>query len=327
MRSSSSRATEPGIADRDREFRLIGRSLVVDVGEGPRTPVFLLPEAKTEPSPEIPAIGTGSSLRYGVRQRRPGAVAGPGLDARAARGCPRETIMVRVTEFPNTVPQPRVPLSAPAARESHWPAGSSGVHLPRPRIFVQHQRLSGESLMFLMRLGTAAALLAAGFGVTACSTYDGYGYGGVSVGYGYADPWYDSYWDYYDSYPYWGWYDDYYYPGIGIYVYDHSGRRFRWSDRHRRFWTQRHHHWRDRRDFREDRREFRENWRDFRRDRRGDRRDFRQDRRELRRDFRQGDISRERFREDRRELRRDFRRERRQDRRGLRRENRRDRRD
>lgn len=68
---------------------------------------------------------------------------------------------------------------------------------------------------------------------------EGYGYGGVNVGYG------SGY--YYDDYPYgpyapYGWYDDYYYPGNGYWLYDRGGARHRWSDRQRRYWEQRREH-------------------------------------------------------------------------------------
>jgi hypothetical protein len=135
------------------------------------------------------------------------------------------------------------------------------------------------------RLLTPVFALAAASGLAACSSYDGYGYGGVSLGYGsagYYDPWYDPYWDHYNSYPYWGWYDGYYYPGSGILIYDRWRRPFRWSDRHRRYWFDRRSHW-DRRGHWNGGSEWRDNWRDFRR---GDRRDFRRDRRDDRRDFR-----------------------------------------
>jgi hypothetical protein len=131
--------------------------------------------------------------------------------------------------------------------------------------------------MSLIRLRTAALLLAAGIGVSACAYGDGYGYGygGLSAGYGgYCDPyWDDCYYGGggYGAYdPWYGWYGDYYYPGIGIYVFDRSGRRYRWNDDHRRYWEGRRQHWGDR------------NWGDRRWERwdgyRGDRnRDWRRD--------------------------------------------------
>jgi hypothetical protein len=105
--------------------------------------------------------------------------------------------------------------------------------------------------MSLIRLRTAAILLAAGLGLSACAYDRGYGYGGLSVGYGgYCDPYYD---DCYSGYgyggysdPWWGWYGDYYYPGIGIYVFDRSGRRYRWNDDHRRYWEGRRGRWQGR---------------------------------------------------------------------------------
>jgi hypothetical protein len=68
---------------------------------------------------------------------------------------------------------------------------------------------------------------------------DGYGYGGVSAGYGY--PGYYGYGDPYDSYGY-GWYDGFYYPGSGYYIYDRGGHRHRWDDHHRRYWEGRRDH-------------------------------------------------------------------------------------
>lgn len=113
-----------------------------------------------------------------------------------------------------------------------------------------------------------AGLLALG----GCSGYDdGYGYGGVSVGYGsagYYDPWYGG------SY---GWYDGFYYPGSGYYIFDRAGRRHRWNDHHR-------HHWQSRRgDRHDDRREWRDGRRDGDRDGRNDgdrRREWRDGRRD-----------------------------------------------
>lgn len=84
--------------------------------------------------------------------------------------------------------------------------------------------------MYVPRLRNMILIAAAGLGLTACGYNDGYGYGGLSVGYGgggYYRPYYGSYY---------GWYDDYYYPGIGFYIYDRRGYRHRWSDRHRRYW-------------------------------------------------------------------------------------------
>jgi hypothetical protein len=158
-----------------------------------------------------------------------------------------------------------------------------------------------------------AALIAASaaIGLSGCVTDDyGYGYSGVSVGYGSG---------FYDSSPYWGWYDNYYYPGTGYYIYDHSGRRHRWSDNHRRYWEGRRGGLSNR--------ELRENWRDFQRDRRQNNQQFRSERRLNREAFRSGQIDRDQFRAERRQLRQERRQEMRQDRREFRREMRRDRRD
>ena len=108
--------------------------------------------------------------------------------------------------------------------------------------------------MSLIRLRTAALVLAAGLGLSACSHYGGYGYGGLSVGYGssYCDPYYDDCYGGYGGYgygygdPWYGWYGDYYYPGIGIYVFDRLGRRHRWNDDHRRYWEGRRGRWQGR---------------------------------------------------------------------------------
>ena len=111
--------------------------------------------------------------------------------------------------------------------------------------------------MFAYPLRTAALAIGALVGLSACTT--GYGYNGVSVGVGnagYYDPYYGGYgygggypasgygygagypgYGYgYGSSPYFGWYDGLYYPGTGYYVYDGNRNRYRWSDRHRRYW-------------------------------------------------------------------------------------------
>ena len=131
-----------------------------------------------------------------------------------------------------------------------------------------------------MRLRSALLILASAASLTACSSYyDDYGYGGVSVGFGtgyyngglyghgyygggYYDPWFDPYWSFYSSYPYWGWYNGFYYPGTGVFVYDHWRRRHHWDDDHRSHWTERRRHW-EGRGGRTSRGEWRENWRDF----------------------------------------------------------------
>ncbi|WP_336958000.1 peptidase [Sphingobium aquiterrae] len=96
---------------------------------------------------------------------------------------------------------------------------------------------------------TAAACgLLLSLGLGGCAYDDGYGYGGVDVGYGsYYGP------DYYGpgGYGYGGyggWYDGFYYPGSGYYVYDRGGSRHRWNDRQRSYWQGRHREWRGDRD-------------------------------------------------------------------------------
>jgi hypothetical protein len=99
----------------------------------------------------------------------------------------------------------------------------------------------GELLMFAPRLRAVALALGVSVTLGACAYDDyGYGYGGIGYGAGYYDDYYDGYGyggGYGYGYPsYYGWFDGFYYPGIGIYVYDRSGHRHRWSDRHRRYW-------------------------------------------------------------------------------------------
>jgi hypothetical protein len=113
--------------------------------------------------------------------------------------------------------------------------------------------------MSLVRLRNVVLLAAAGLGLSACG-YDryGYGYGGLSIGVGsggYCDPYYgDCYYGRGSAYsdPWYGWYGDYYYPGFGIYVYDHYRRPHRWNDDHRHYWEGRRgrfgdRNWNDRR--------------------------------------------------------------------------------
>ncbi|HWK34766.1 hypothetical protein [Sphingomonas sp.] len=98
---------------------------------------------------------------------------------------------------------------------------------------------------------TLGLIAAAGVGLAGCT--DGYGYSGVSVGYG-AAPYGGYYDDYYGGYygagyggygsPYWGWYGDYYYPGTGYYVYDRDRRPHRWNDGQRNYWEGRRQAWR-----------------------------------------------------------------------------------
>lgn len=98
-----------------------------------------------------------------------------------------------------------------------------------------------NSILRLALIGGAAIAVAG----CASTGYGGYGYTGLSYGY---------------SEPYYGWYDNYYYPGTGYFVYDRSGSRHRWSDRQRDYWQShrgRHSH--------------RGNWTGYHRDRDGDR--------------------------------------------------------
>lgn len=92
--------------------------------------------------------------------------------------------------------------------------------------------------MISMRTVAPVAALASVLVLGGCTT-DGYGHGGVNVGYG------SGY--YYDHYPYgpyapYGWYDGYYYPGNGYWLYDRRGTRHRWSERQKRYWEQRRGH-------------------------------------------------------------------------------------
>ena len=108
------------------------------------------------------------------------------------------------------------------------------------------------------------AVLAAALGLSGC--VGGFGYGGISAGYGdrYDDPYYDDPYndDRYYAASYYGWYDDYYYPGIGFYIYDGGGSRHRWNDRHRHYWEGRRGSWEGRRGSHQ----ARENWSGYRRD-------------------------------------------------------------
>ena len=105
----------------------------------------------------------------------------------------------------------------------------------------------------------AAAALGGAMLLSACD--DGYGYSGVSLGYGVADydPYYGGYGRYagYGGDPYWGWYGDYYYPGTGYYVYDRYNNRHRWNDQQRGYWQGRAQQWRG------GNRPVRPTWRDF----------------------------------------------------------------
>ncbi|MGY4397807.1 hypothetical protein ACVWZA_003004 [Sphingomonas sp. UYAg733] len=150
---------------------------------------------------------------------------------------------------------------------------------------------------FSPRIGLAALALAATIGLGGCT--DGYGYNGVSLGYGSGD-YYDA--SYYDGgYGYgggygggYGWYGDYYYPGTGYYIYDRNRRAHRWNDGQRRYWEgRRDHHW--------DGRNRRDNWQGFNRDRGVDNRDDRQNRWGGRQGYRNGQATSGQVREERRD--------------------------
>lgn len=178
------------------------------------------------------------------------------------------------------------------------------------------------------RFGLLSLLGGLSLGTAACT--DGYGYGGVGLGYGsgyVADPYYAG--DYYGDG--WGggwggygagygglgygWYNNFYYPGTGVYVYDRDRRPYRWNGAQQRYWQSRP-GW--------NRPGVRANWNDFRRDYRKERRDYRGDLRDNRQAFRNGTINRDQFRQGRQDARREFRSDVRQDWRELRRENRAD---
>jgi len=163
------------------------------------------------------------------------------------------------------------------------------------------------------RIGMAVALLGASLGVSACAT-DGYGYGGVSAGYGgfYGDPYHGGYGAAYAGAGY-GWYDGFYYPGTGAFVYDRYRRPQRWNDGQRRYWQGRPGYGNP---------QVRANWRDFRRDVAGERRDYRGDLRANRQAYRGGTIDRGQFLQGRRDARQEYRSDVRRDYRDLRRQNR-----
>lgn len=180
--------------------------------------------------------------------------------------------------------------------------------------------------MFLKRLSLFGLIGGIALGASACT--DGYGYSGVSVGYGnagyYGDPYYDGYG--YAGYPgygygsgfgssYFGWYGDYYYPGSGVYVYDRYRRPHRWNSDQQRYWQ-------GRRPQGYANRQVRQNWRDFGRDVRSERRDYRGDLRTNRQAYRAGTITQDQFRQGRREARQEYRSDVRQDYRDLRQQNR-----
>lgn len=175
--------------------------------------------------------------------------------------------------------------------------------------------------MWIKRLGLVGLALAAGLSTAACN--DGYGYGGLSAGYGagyggyggYGDGFYDAGYGGYGYAPsYFGWYGDYYYPGTGVYVYDRYRRPYRWNGAQQRYWQGRRGSYGNA--------QVRNNWADFRQDVRNERRDYRGDLRTNRQAFQSGTITREQFQQGRRDARREYRRDVRQDYRELRQANR-----
>ena len=102
--------------------------------------------------------------------------------------------------------------------------------------------------MNIARIGLAALAATAAIPLAGCSDYyDDYGYG-YSRPYSYGSYGYSSRPYYYGSgyatpyayyTPYYGWYGNYYYPGVGIYIYDRSGSRYRWNDTYRNYWESR----------------------------------------------------------------------------------------
>jgi len=179
--------------------------------------------------------------------------------------------------------------------------------------------------MLMKRIRLIGLALVAGLATAACN--DGYGYGGVSAGYGsggyygpaygYGDvgyPGYGGYGGYGYAPSYFGWYGDYYYPGTGVYVYDRYRRAHRWNGVQQRYWQGRRGGIANA--------QVRSNWADFRRDYRNERRDYRGDLSANRQAYRAGTIDRDQFRQGRRDARREFRSDVRQDARELRRDNR-----
>lgn len=157
--------------------------------------------------------------------------------------------------------------------------------------------------MMWKRLGLLALIGGGALGVSACT--DGYGYSGVSMGYGDGyyggDPYYGGGYGavgYGGLGSYYGWYGDYYYPGTGVYVYDRYRRPQRWSGDQQRYWQQRRYGWHDR--------DVRDNWRDFGRDVRNERRDYRGDIRDNRQAYQSGTITQDQFRQGRRDARQEF---------------------
>ncbi|WP_343528544.1 hypothetical protein [Sphingomonas sp.] len=95
------------------------------------------------------------------------------------------------------------------------------------------------------RKSWAAALTAGLLALGGCT--DGYGYTGLSAGYGtggYYGGGYGGPYGYGYAPSYYGWYNDFYYPGTGIYVYDRYRQPYRWNDGQRAYWEGRRNAWR-----------------------------------------------------------------------------------
>lgn len=99
-----------------RRFKLVGRCLSVDSGDGERTPVFSLASRDVSPSADGIAFGEGQPIRYGVLYALAGAVPGPRLDPSTAGRCARETLVIRSIERLENIPESSMPPLAPERR-------------------------------------------------------------------------------------------------------------------------------------------------------------------------------------------------------------------
>jgi hypothetical protein len=99
-----------------------------------------------------------------------------------------------------------------------------------------------------MRTTIASLLTVAGLALAPCVTDEAVAQPIVPAA-GYDAPYYDpaACWDYgwagaFDM-PYCGWYDGYFYPGSGIYVYDHNRQPHIWSDGQHQHWSAQREQW------------------------------------------------------------------------------------
>lgn len=150
--------------------------------------------------------------------------------------------------------------------------------------------------MTLIKSIRAAAIGISAMGLSACAYSGDTGYyDDTGYEYGYNDPYCDDYYEYdrYYDCDYragfanigfgGGYYDNFYYPGYGIYIFDRGGTRYRWQERHRRYWAQQRYRWHAGRRgdgrrgdaYRGDRRDLTPAQRAERRERRAERRDRR----------------------------------------------------